>query len=160
MQSKKRKNTKKETRRSKQAHPELDRRYSLKTRADLLDQDYLHKLDKSELEWLNKFNKEYVSGTLDREKPRKNLHKTKRLIKDCDDRNNSRNRDIMTREKAANRLTDYESLLDQPRHKNEEDVLIKELDKKEILEAIEWVAEENDKEVSSIEKSLIIEQED
>ena len=163
MPSKKNKNNPapaKRSRRSNQPHPELDPRYSLKTRADLIDYDYLHKLDKAELEWLNGFTGEYVSGNLDREKPKKNLHKTKKLIKDCDDRNNARNRDILTRVKASNQLTDYEALVEESHGEDEEDRLINEIDKKEVMEAMQWLAEENEKDQVKVEKALIIEQED
>jgi hypothetical protein len=75
---------------------------NLKTRTDLLDFDYLHKLTYEELEWLNKFTSEYVHDTLDREDLSNNLHNTPALKKDCGDRNNARNRDILTRKKAMN----------------------------------------------------------
>lgn len=162
MPSKKNKNSrvKKTSRRSNHPHPELDPRFSLKTRADLIDHDYLHKLSEDELTWLNEFNKEYVSGNLNREKPRKNLHKTKRLIKDCDDRNNARNRDILTRVKAANQLADYETLVEESKDVNEEDRLIREIDKNEVIDAMQWLAEENDKEQVKVEKTLITDQDD
>lgn len=82
------------------------------------------------------------------------------MIKDCDDRNNARNRDILTRVKAANQLTDYETLIEEPHNENEEDRLIKEIDQKEVLEAMRWLAEENEKDQTKVEKALIIEQDD
>lgn len=61
--------------------------------------DYLSKLSNTEKAWLDKFNKEYVNASFDKN-PRKNLHKKKAGRKDCYDRNNSRNRCVLTREKA------------------------------------------------------------
>lgn len=68
-----------------------------------MDYDYLHKLSDKELEWLNKFTEEYVHANLDTERPRKNLHNTKAMRKDCYDRNNARNRDVLVRQKAQNK---------------------------------------------------------
>lgn len=69
-----------------------------------MDYDYLNKLNEEELEWLNKFTEEYVHASLDTKKPKKNLHKNKKLRIDCYNRNNSRNRDVLTRGKVMNKL--------------------------------------------------------
>lgn len=151
---------KKQSRRSKQPYPELDPKYSLKTRADLVDQDYLNKLSPKELAWLNKFNKEYVSGSLDRENIKKNLHKKRKHIKDADDRNNARNRDVLTREKAANRVIEYDSLIEESSHESYEDRLIDSIDSKETREAIEWLADSVEKDQTLIEDKLINESDD
>lgn len=55
--------------------------------------------------WLNKFNEEYVNDNLDRKNLKNNLHNTKKLKKDCDDRNNARNRCILTKARASGRTT-------------------------------------------------------
>lgn len=83
---------------------------NLKRRSDLIDYDYIDKLNEKEKAWLNKFTEEYVHDNLDRENLRKNLHRNKRLKKDCDDRNNARNRCVMTRDKAKNVLNYIEDL--------------------------------------------------
>jgi hypothetical protein len=104
--------TKKKTRRSSQKYPTLNPGYNLKSRAENLECDYVDSLSEKEKEWLNKFNEEYVNGTLDRTNKSNNLHKTKALVKDCYDRNNARNRDILTRVKASGEdytLTNTES---------------------------------------------------
>jgi len=75
----------------------------LKSRTDLLDYDYLHKLNKEELEFLNKFTGEYVNAGINKE-DKTVLHKTKRLRKNCYDMNNARNRDITTRTKMLNKM--------------------------------------------------------
>ena len=90
-------------RRNLAKYPALDPSLNLKSRTELLDYDYLNKLDEKELEWLNKFTEEYVHANLDTEKPRSNLHNTKAMRKDCYDRNNARNRDVLVKQKAQNK---------------------------------------------------------
>lgn len=133
---------------------------------DLIDQDYLHKLSKEELDWLNKFNKEYVSDSLDRDNLENNLHNTPKLKKDCGSRNNSRNRDVLTREKAAKTIIEYDNLRqDEAGHGKEdrlvledyEDRLIDKLDQKEIREAIGWLADELEKDGDELEEKLLSE---
>lgn len=126
----------------------------------MYDQDYIDKLSPKELDWLNKFNREYISGTLNREKPKKNLHNNRKLIKDCDDRNNSRNRDVLTRAKASHQLDDYEELLEETISNAYEDEIIHELDKKDARAAIEWLAEQLDKDEERLEDKLINEMKD
>ena len=87
-------------------YPALDPKLNLKSRTELLDYDYLNKLNKSELEWLNKFTEEYTHASLDSKHPKKNLHKNKKLRTDCYNRNNSRNRDVLTRGRISNKIDD------------------------------------------------------
>jgi hypothetical protein len=148
---------KKKTKRSQAKNADLQPSLNLKTRYDLYDQDYLDKLSPKELEWLNQFNKEYVGDSLDREQPKNNLHNTRALIKDCGDRNNSRNRDVLTRAKAANHLADYEELVDKAETHTVEDDIIGELDKKSIREAIDWLSEKTNRDEEKLETKLIIE---
>lgn len=94
-------------------NPNTNPAYNLKTRQDLLDQDYLHKLSPKEMAWLDKFNREYVgAGKLNKEE--KPLHKKKEQKKDCYDRNNSRNRCILTRQKAQGKLKTLEEIIEKP----------------------------------------------
>lgn len=147
---------KKETRRSKQPHPDSDPRYNLKTRADLLDQDYLNKLSPKEMDWLNKFNREYVGASLDSENPKRNLHKSKRMRKDCYDRNNSRNRDVLTRAKASSQTVNYDDLIEEIDHSHNENNIIEKIDQEEIIKSIEWLAEElNIDDSEDLEDSII-----
>lgn len=93
---------KKKNKRSKIKNSALRPEYNLKTRYELIaDYDYLDKLSDKEKAWLNKFTKEYVNADLNTKKPNSNLHKSKKMKKDCYDRNNARNRCIYTRSKAA-----------------------------------------------------------
>lgn len=61
--------------------------------------DYVDKLSDKDKQWLNTFTEEYTNANFNHGK--KVLHKTKAQKKDCYDRNNARNRDILTRAKAA-----------------------------------------------------------
>lgn len=104
------KKTVKNNRRAKAKYPALNPSLNLKTRAILVDYDYVDKLSDSEKEWLNKFTNEYVHASLDTKKLKKNLHNTQKLKKDCFDRNNARNRDIYTREMAQGKMFSTEDL--------------------------------------------------
>lgn len=78
---------------------------NLKTRTDLIDYDYLDKLSPSEKKWLNKFTEEYTNDSFNRDDYRKNLVVKKEADrKDCDDRNNARNRCILTMQRAQNKI--------------------------------------------------------
>lgn len=93
--------SKEKTKRGKTKFPNLHPELNLKTRYELIDYDYIDKLSTKEKKWLDKFTKEYTSAALDTEDLSKNLHNTVALKKDCQDRNNSRNRCILTRAKAS-----------------------------------------------------------
>lgn len=104
------KQRKPQTKRSKEKYPALKPHLNLKSRYDLIDYDYVDQLSDEEKEWLNKFTEEYVNANLDSKNSKKNLHKSKKLKKDCYDRNNSRNRDILTRAKAQGKDIDFHGL--------------------------------------------------
>lgn len=119
---------------------------------DLLDQDYYDKLSPKEKKWINKFNKESISASFDE---KGNLHKTKKLKKSCYDRNNARNRDILTRAKASNQLSDYEELHETSSNNDYEDFIIEKLDQKDVLQAVEWLANNLDKDERDLENKII-----
>lgn len=97
------KNTpKKPNRRAKRQYPALEPQYNLKTRYDLIDYDYLHKLSASDKEWLNRFSEEFNNANFNHKGAV--LHNTPALKKSCYDMNNARNRCILTRAKAAGRM--------------------------------------------------------
>ena len=94
-------------------YPALQQELNLKTRQDLLENDYLDKLSEKEKDWLNRFNEEYVNTNFSHEGKR--VHPKKIRIKtlksgekkkidvyknEAEQRNNSRNRCVLTREKA------------------------------------------------------------
>ena len=91
----------KNNRRARTPYSALNPQLNLRSRFELIDYDYLDKLTKEEKTWLNKFTEEYTNAKLDVVDLTKNLHNTQVLKKDCFDRNNARNRDILTRTKAA-----------------------------------------------------------
>lgn len=124
------KKRKKQTRRQASKYPNLDPALNLKTRYELLDFDYIDKLSEKEKAWLDKFAKEYNNADLDRKKLKKNLHNTKALKKDCDDRNNARKRCILTRAKASGQAH-YLDELNEEQFVNQdfEDKVIKKVDK-------------------------------
>lgn len=65
---------------------------SVKSRREFCDYDYLHKLNDKQLKFMEKFNREYLNA--DFKTKGKRLHRTKKLLKNCFDMNNSRNRDL------------------------------------------------------------------
>lgn len=97
----------KPNRRNRNKYPGLVKELNLKIRQELIDQDYIDKLSETEKEWLNRFNNEYVSASVYPKKTKdkqKLLHNTKKLKKDCTDRNNWRNNDVYGIKKISNML--------------------------------------------------------
>lgn len=106
MKRKKQKN--KTNRRSLNKYPALCPELNLKTRYELISVDYINKLSDKEKNWLNKFNEEEINASLKNPK----FNKTKKEQKVCYDRNNARNRDILTRAKASGTINYIEELND------------------------------------------------
>lgn len=90
---------KKKSRRSQAKYPALYPQYNLKTRTELFEIDYLNKLNDKEKAWLNSFNEEYVNANFTHDG--KKIQRRKSHKKDSYDRNNARNRDILTKAKAS-----------------------------------------------------------
>lgn len=103
--TKKSKRFKKTNKRNRSKYPALDVKLNLRTRTDLIDYDYLDKLNEKDKEWLNKFTEEYVNASFKKDKT-KNIQNSKAHKKDSYDRNNARNRCIYTKSKAYDNL-DY-----------------------------------------------------
>jgi len=59
------------------------------------DFDYLLKLDLKSQAWMAKFIKEYINGNV-KKGDRKALHKNAKMRKDCYQRKNAQNRDLMS----------------------------------------------------------------
>lgn len=113
--------TKKEKRRIKKRdlikYPSLNPRMNAKTRHDLLDADYLHKLSEDELEWYARFTAEWVSGAFEKDKKtddytENNLHSNIDQKRELWRANNARNRCTFTINKATNHLVSYEDFVD------------------------------------------------
>ncbi len=82
--------------------------YRVNTRSELYEQDYIKKLSKKDLDFLKKFNKEYINATFDKNDEgnysEENLHKTHNNRKDIYNLNNRRNRCVYNKAKAKNLL--------------------------------------------------------
>lgn len=89
--------------------PELN----LKSRYDLIEIDDKYwdalKKDPKAMEYLNKFNEEFVNASFNKHK--KHLHKTKNMKRDVYNKNNARNRCIYTKEKAQGKLEYVEDII-------------------------------------------------
>jgi hypothetical protein len=109
--------------------PALNKQYNLKSRSDLLECDYIHKLNDEEKAFLNKFNEEFVNASFEKDN-KKNLHKTADLKKDCYDRNNARNRCILTKAKASGKHVNFSELNEDQIMDNYEEKIIYVIDKK------------------------------
>ena len=81
-------------------YPALNPRLNAKTRGDVLDMDYVKKLNDAELQYLNQFMAEYVSGAFKKDETGNysvdNFHKTPEERRECYTRNNTRNRCALT----------------------------------------------------------------
>lgn len=131
----------KRNRRNQSEFPGLDPKLNLKTRSDLVDYDYIDKLNHEEKDWLNRFTEEYVSGKYDHNGER--IHafeevpakKGKNKLVDryknkAETANNKRNVDIYTTKKAESRLAFFSELLEdeEPVDPYWEEKLIHEID--------------------------------
>lgn len=100
-------------------YPALNPRLNAKTRFEILDMDYLKTLDDSQLQYLNQFMAEYVSGAFKKdangEYSSENMNKTVLERRDCYTRNNIRNRCGLTISNATGntyRADDINSFVD------------------------------------------------
>ena len=105
----------KKNRRNSSKFPALDKKLNLKVRQELIDYDYIDSLSEEEKAWLNKFTEEYVNGsfkkTANGNYSSKNIHRKKSQRKDCYDRNNWRNNDVIAIKKSTDMLKDTEALV-------------------------------------------------
>lgn len=105
------KSTKKRpTRRSKAKYAALQPELNLKTRYEEIDYDYVNQLSDKDKEWLNNFTEEYVNANMNHKG--KKLHRSKKDKKLCYDRNNSRNRCILTRAKAGGKSVNLDDIIE------------------------------------------------
>lgn len=82
----------------------LDKAYQPRTRKELIDYDYIDKLSPEEKELIAQFTDEYYGGAVGKTKTGRikagHIHNTKALAKDCYDRNNRQNNDVLGVSKA------------------------------------------------------------
>jgi hypothetical protein len=90
----------KKSKRAKDPLASLKKQFTLKSRAEEVDYDYLDKLSPSELEWLAKFTNEEIHAAVKSNGKKNTFNKSKEDIKRIYDKNNARNRCTWTREKA------------------------------------------------------------
>lgn len=88
--------------------------FSLKRRAELLDMDYISKLNDKEKAWLNSFIEEEVHAKFNHDG--KKLNKSKKAKRKIYTANNARNRCIFTRAKASHLL---DTLYDSSEYENQ-----------------------------------------
>ena len=115
--------------RSKQKYPNLVKEVNLIRRQELIDFDYLDKLDEKDMIFLNKFMGEYMSSSFPKQEVNRdgktykrvdpnNIHK-KEHHKSVYDANNARNRDIYATKSCIGGITFFDEIaLDDLRDKD------------------------------------------
>ena len=169
--------------RSKEKYPNLVKEVNLLRRQELIDFDYLDKLNDEEKEYLNKFMGEYMGASVSKKDyvrngvkykrvSNKNIH-SKKYHKSLYDANNARNRDIYATKSCIGGITFFDEVaLDDLREKDinldlnafedaiiEKDLLLndKELYKIKIQEYIETLDNKKiDKETGLTERQETI----
>jgi len=135
---------KKSTKRSKQKYPYLKKRVNSRVRQEVIDYDYIDKLSDEEKQWLNDFSSEYYGADVGKqadEGKNNRFIKGRDKVKEIQDENNARNRDLFGRVRnkvGATKLLNYddviniveESLSRDINPENLEDALNEFLDKK------------------------------
>lgn len=110
MRKKSQKKSTKVTKRSREKYPGLVKNLNTKVRQELIDHDYIDKLNHKEKEFLSNFNEEYVGANFNH-KGRK-LHRSAESRRQCYNRNNARNRDIHSISSVTGALVNMDFLLD------------------------------------------------
>jgi len=95
----------------------LKRNRNLKHRRDYIETHYIdgmgsitgkgegiRPLTAEEKDWLDKFYGEYVNASVSHDEYDDQLHNNRDMVKDCYDRNNSRNRCVLNKGKAINKI--------------------------------------------------------
>lgn len=90
------------TKRKRTKFAGLDKSVNLKIRHELLDFDYLNKLNDKEKEFLSNFMREWASADFNH--PGKRINKSKKSVKAIYDANNARNRDAFAVTKSNGML--------------------------------------------------------
>lgn len=114
--------------RSRSKYANVKPHLNLKTRADEISDvmSYFNTLSEKDKRWMDRFCAEWIGASF--KKDGRDKHKSARLRRDCYSRNNSRNRDILTRTKAQGLISSYEEMKENT--DDPTDKLIDELDKK------------------------------
>jgi hypothetical protein len=109
---KKQEKSEKKNNRSKVKYAALDPAYNLKTRQEEIEDlyDYVDKLNEEEKAWLNAFSNEEICANFNHKGPKLNDQSDPTVRSRIYNRNNERNRCIMTREKAQGCLNYIEDI--------------------------------------------------
>lgn len=120
-----------------------------RVRAELIDYDYLNKLNPEDLRWLAQYTDEAVGASIEKDKNGKvkpgHIHTKPEHVKECYDANNRRNNDVYGVSRANNMTYDIDSKLNQsdgwyitnPNYT--EDSVISELDNRNGVEQLELI---------------------
>lgn len=130
---------KKKNRREKDKYPGLKQSLNPRIRWEVMDQDYIKKLNHEEKRWLSNFNEEWMSGNFNHEG--EILHKTVESKRECYTRNNARNRDTISVNRTMGWKELKEDMIDKHLASNHEDVIIDLLDIKNEVEKSKFVGE-------------------
>lgn len=131
-------------------YPGLNKNLFSKVKQEYHDIDYVDKLDDEAKKFMSQFMEEHLGANLDEKRHKKKynkkvMHKTKKLKKDCFDRNNARQRDIYGLSKATGKLEDYNTpgvsdYLDSLCEKaNVEEQLIDKIDSEKLGQNVQFV---------------------
>ena len=119
----------KTNRRNSAKNPALEPKFTLKSRLEYLDYDYLDRLNTKERAWLNKFTNEELGAAFS-ENNKDNLNKTDKEKQIIYTRNNKRNNDVLTYKKTR-KMLDYVGDKELERIEVDmEDTLISNIDRK------------------------------
>lgn len=121
MPPKSQKKSTKTTKRSRVKYPGLVKSMNTKVRQELIDHDYIDKLTDKEKQFLSNFNEEYIGANFQHKG--KKMHKSKKMKRDCYNRNNARNRDIHSISSVTGNLVSEDFLLEKETELNPEVIL-------------------------------------
>jgi hypothetical protein len=101
----------KKSRRDNVKHPNLKAKFMPRVRSEYVDMDYINSLSEPEKDWLDKFTAEYHGASFKRDGT--DIQPYDKYGKDCNDRNNSQNRDQYGRikNKLNKKLLNYDNVL-------------------------------------------------
>lgn len=127
---------KKTSKRSREKYPNLKPELNTKKRYELIDYDYVGKLNNEEKAWLDKFTAEWAGASFSKDDD-ENIHKSREHKKEIYNRNNARNRCILTEAKATGMIKYLDDLKYDQRAVDNEDEMNLRIDVKSILEDLE-----------------------
>lgn len=126
----------KPTKRSQSEFPGLDKGVNGRKRWEYLDCDYSEKLSQEEKQYLSNFNEEFLSGNFSHPGPKLHTSENWEEINDmrleCYDRNNSRNRCLLSEAKALGKTAEIDAAevdkMQRGSEHNAEDIIIDRID--------------------------------